>query len=188
MASFDETFWRDAERSMLMLCIDDIFIWHLVETFWWDIFMGQVNETYWLDMLMRPFDETFLWHILLIHLMTHFDETFWRNILRRHFDEKFLWRIRCDIQIGNFNKPFWWHILWNILIRHTMIYFDFLWWTLMTVEECCWLFMTFDMVMMVIRWPYDSFDCLLFYYKCWRQNPWTAGVEVQSTVKLYCSK
>ena len=42
----------------------------------------------------------------------------------------------------------------------------------MTFYDLLWPFMTFDMVIMLMGWPYDSFDCLLI----WKESgcfPWT---------------
>ena len=57
--------------------------------------------------------------------------------------------------MGHFDETFW----WDILMRH----FDGLWITLMTCNDLWWFLMTFDMVMMSMGWPYDSFDCLLVW-------------------------
>ena len=59
----------------------------------------------------------------------------------RHFDET----LRQDIFMRQLNKTFWEDIL-------------------MPFEKVWWPVMTFDMVwfdIILMEWPYDSFDCLL---------------------------
>ena len=65
----------------------------------------------------------------------------------RHFDETFLW----GIFMRHFDETFW---------QDLLIAFENFWWHVMT----------FDMVMFLMWWPYDSFDCPLYclnYYLTW---------------------
>ena len=41
--------------------------------------------------------------------------------------------------------------------------YDTYWWHLEMFDDLEWPLMTFDIVMMLMGWPYDSSDCLLFY-------------------------
>ena len=109
--------------------------------------MRHVSEKLLWHIWIRHLDETFGWAIL----MKQFDETFWWNILIRHFDEKFWW----DILLRQSEKKFW----WEIFLRN---FYETFWWPL---KKFCGLLcplMNFDMVMMLLGWPYDSFDCHLY--------------------------
>ena len=126
-----------------------------------DIVMGQFDGKFWWDILMGHFDGTSWWNIL----MGYFKGTFWGDILMGHFD-----------------GIFWWDNLWYILIAFDdrwcqLMTIDDRWWPLMTVDDRWWPLMivndrrwpgmTFDMVLMLMGWLYDSFDCLLSI-KVWR--------------------
>ena len=124
--------------------------------------MEHCDETF----FHETFDETFSWDILIMC----FDETFWWDILMSNFDEQFWWAILMSIWIRHFDKQYW----WDILIKHfeetfclsllTLITVDYRGWPLMTLDSYrWWLVITFDMVMMVMGWPYDSLtlSCLM---------------------------
>jgi hypothetical protein len=135
MRHFGYTFWWDNLMRQLMRHFEEIFLW--------DILMRYFGETFW----SSNFGETYRWDIL----MRHFNETIWSDIVMSHFDETYWW----DTLMRPLDETYWWDTLMRQIdekfVRPLKNFND------------RWLpLMTFDMVMMLMGWPYDSFDCLLF--------------------------
>ena len=138
------------------------FIKHFYEIFWGDILMSKLDETFCGNILMRHFDQTwkmvgswdpgFLFYI-------HFEETFWWNILMRHFDETFWWHMLMSHLMKHFDQTFWGDILMTHFDKN---HINGLLRVVITCNDFWWPLMTSDMVIMLMGWTCDSFDCLLY--------------------------